>query len=366
MPAHLRAALPEDYKGIMALRTRNGMSEMPEKNWRYIHESNPFRNASGNELETGWTVEAEDGSVVGYLGNIPLVYELAGEPITTAAISNWIVDPEYRNFALLMTRKYLQQPDVDLFLNTTANENAANIFEAMRIARVPVEDCDSCLYWIAGARGFMESALRKLGAPFAKTLSYPGGLVLAAANWFTTRGLRSRSNGAAVQRITDIDERFDEFWRECRTENVLRLRRDSSALTWALTCARRGGRKAWMLATVEDGKISGFGIFLILENADIGLKRMRIMDFQVKHDDKTAAAAIIGEALKICRDEGVHVLEAIGFCPSKRANFVEFGARRRQLPNWRFYYKANTPSLAENLSVSGVWDPCNLDGDGCL
>jgi len=366
MAAHVRPAVPEDYKGIMALRTRNGMLEMPEKNWRYIHESNPFRGAGGSELATGWAVEADDGTIVGYLGNIPLTYELAGESITAAAMSTWIVDSEYRNYALPMTRKYLQQTGVDLFLNTTANQNASNFLEAMRIARVPVEECDICLYWITDPKGFAESALRKLNAPFAKTLSYPGGLVLSAANRLTTGALRSWSAGVTVQQISNIDERFDQFWEERRRENVLRLRRDSSALTWTLTCARRDGRKVWTLATVNGGKISGYGIFLLLENAEIGLKRMRVMDLQVDQGDKKSTAAIIAEAVKICGEEGVQVLEAIGFNSSKRAIFEEFGARRRQLTNWRYYYKAKSPSLAEKLSVTGVWDPCNLDGDGCL
>ena len=366
MAARVRPAMPEDYRGIMALRARNGMLEMPEANWRYIHESNPFRNSGGCDLATGWAVEADDGSIVGYLGNIPLGYELAGEPITAAAMSTWIVDSDYRNFALPMTRKYLQQSGVDLFLNTTANQNASNFLEAMRIARVPVEECDTCFYWITDPTGFAESALRKLNVPCAGALSHPGGLGLAALNRLTTGALRTAAAGAAVERISDIDERFDRFWEERRRENVLRLRRDSSALTWALTCARRDGRQVWTLATADGDRISGYGIFLLLENAEIGLKRMRVMDLQADPGDRKTMAAIVADAIAICRDERVQVLEAIGFNASKRAIFADFGARRRQLTNWRYYYKAKSPALAESLSASEVWDPCNLDGDGCL
>jgi hypothetical protein len=51
------------------------------------------------------------------------------------------VEEEYRGYALLLMNEYFSQENVDLFLNTTVNGNAAECLQHIRlVTRVPVGD----------------------------------------------------------------------------------------------------------------------------------------------------------------------------------------------------------------------------------
>jgi hypothetical protein len=355
----------DDHAQVMALRQRNGMSQLSYGEWCHVHEANPYREMLGRDQDFGWVVEAEDGSLVGMLGNITLPYELDGRIIPTAAMTTWIVESGYRHHVLLLVRRFFEQPGIDLFLNTTANENADRALQAMRMPRFPVEDLDTCLYWITRPRAFTESAFRRQGWPLPYLASLPAGLALSAVDRSRRGWLRRGSTEIEVQEVDRFDEQFDAFWQERRFDSVLRLRRDSGTLNWLSEFARRR-QEVWILTATSSDKLRGYGMFMERDAAEIGLRRMRIMDLQFRDNDLGAATAILAAALRRCRADGIHALETTGFQPVKRRLFTDLGARCRKLPNWRFYYKARHQDLANKLSSSAVWDPCSLDGDGCF
>lgn len=365
MAGRIRPLLLDDHAQVMALRQQNGMSQLSLDEWRHIHETNPYRKELSHDQDLGWVVEAENGSLVGVLGNLPLPYDLEGETIATAAMATWIVEHEYRNHVLSLVRRFFQQPGIDLFLNMTANVSADRAMEAMRMPRVPGEGLDTCLYWVTRPRAFAESVFRRQGWALPHLISMPVGLAFSLVDWPSQGWYRGASGSIEVRLVDRFDEHFDEFWEERRLDRVLRLRRDSKTLSWLFESVRRR-RKVWILVVLSGDKLRGYGLLMQRDRTQFGLRSMRIMDLQFRDDDEDAATAILASALRRCRSDGIHVLETIGFHPRKRRLFTRLGALRRQLPSWRFYYKARHKELANELSSSALWDPCLLDGDGCF
>lgn len=354
----VRPARPDDYAGVETLRRRYEMRPRSREEWQHAHAGSPAAKACEGHNRFGWVVEAPDGAVGGFLGNLLLAYALDGRPLVAAAMTSWVVLPEHRSQSLLLLRAFFAQRGVDLFLNTTANENSGRVLDALRVPRVPVPTCDRCLYWVTGARGFAESALRTRGVPAARILAWP-----AAAAVRLRGGGSSPQDEAGVP--VPIDGRFDAFERASATRTGLRLRRDRDQLAWALEFAVARG-DAWVVAVEAAGDTVGYGIFLRRDRSAIGLSRVRLIDLQLRSADRAVVASVLSAGLRRCRESGVHVLEATGFSPDKHALLAGSGARQRTLSAWPCYYRARAPEVAVRLQDPSAWDPCELDGDGSV
>ena len=75
--------------------------------------------------------------MAGSVLNIPLAYELEGRRLLAAAGRAWVVEEQYRGYAILLLDEFFSQPAVDLFLNTTVNQNAEQAYQTLDSPRVP-------------------------------------------------------------------------------------------------------------------------------------------------------------------------------------------------------------------------------------
>jgi hypothetical protein len=177
---------------------------------------------------------------------------------------------------------------------------------------------------------------------------------------------RSGSRGASIQPLTQFDERFDEFWlRLRRAGEMLRCVRDRPTLEWHFGHALANG-DAWIYVALDGSAISAYSVFVRQDNRAVGLKRVRLADFQSLDGGCMVLKPMISAALTRCRTEGVALLESIGFGARKRAILEAYAPFRRRLPAWRFFYKARDERLHQQLSRPELWDVCSYDGDGSL
>ena len=342
------------------------MPALEFEEWSHIYLASPLLHDLGLAWPIGWLAESDTGAPVGYLGNIPLDYELGARRLVAAATNAWVVDEGHRSASLLLLRAFFRQPAADLFLTTTANWNSGRALEAMRVRRTPVEACDVCLYWITEHRGFFTSALRKKNWRLPPAVTAIGSAGAAGFD-HVQRAIRlpRKPGHVKVEWLSRFDGRFDRFWEMRRRDESLRFTRDRRSLTWLLEPQLRK-HKAWIVTAETGGQMIGYGILLRRDNPDIGLTRMRLVDLQFRDGAADAVAAILSDALARCRRDGIHVVEAVGFNPAKRVQLKALGARQRRLGPWPFYYRARPDFLREALQRGDSWDPCELDGDGCF
>src|SRR5205085_7951576 len=100
------------------------------------------------DLPIGWVLEDENKHISGYLVNIPLIYELERRKLLACTGHSWVVDSQYRSYALLLAEQYFSQEIVDLFVNTTIGPAASQSFAVFQSPPVPVGAWDHSWFWI--------------------------------------------------------------------------------------------------------------------------------------------------------------------------------------------------------------------------
>jgi hypothetical protein len=363
----IREAAFEDYAQIAALQSKYGLETKSQQEWNHLWINNPAYKEYQTSLPIGWVIEGEDGTVVGYLGNIPLFYELDGQRLLASVAHSWVTDVKYRSCSLLLLEQYFSQKTVDLFLNSTVGPLAAESFAVFQSLPAPVGTWNRSAFWITNYQGFLEGWLEMKAYPLAKPISYllSAGLFLKDAS--ARRQVHRQGNREELELCTEVDGRFDIFWEALRKTNshMLMAVRSREALEWHFTYALRQN-KAWILTAGKGRDLSAYAIFRRLDSPRFGLQRMRLVDFQTLDGSADSLGPMLAWAIRKCRRGGIQMLESVGFGPDKENVISKFAPRERKLPSWLYFYKANEKSLADKLSDSRVWNPSQFDGDASL
>ena len=365
----LRESRFEDYAQIFALTAKFQLQTESYAGWTHLWTNNPAYREIQGKFPLGWVLENADGSICGYLGNIPLQYEFEGKRLLAATTRAWVVDTPYRTYSPLLLGTHLNQSNVDLFLHTTVNAQAAPAYDIFQGIRVPVGAWDRTLFWITNEQGFTESFLRKKRWAMAKALSYPLSAGLLLRDQFTRSQFRRNGNNVTVRPCASFDERFGAFWLALRKKksNLLLAVRSREVLEWHFKFALLQNA-AWIYIVEDNSGLAAYAVFLRQDNPEAGLTRVRLADFQCLEQEKAPVllTAMLQAAVDRCRRESIHMLELIGLTPQMEKELERTSPHRRALPNWIYFYKANHPALAERLKNSDVWEPSLFDGDSSL
>jgi hypothetical protein len=278
-----------------------------------------------------------------------------------------VVDAAHRGYGLLILNRFLRQKDVDLLVSTSVSSVSEPFASYLRFSRVPTGTWNKSGFWITNHRGFAQIALKVKRFPSARALARP--LAAALNCWGRWHGWGQVRNPlfGELELCSQFDGRFDEFWEEFQrqNENALLAVRTQEALAWHFREALSQNR-AWILATSVGRRLSSYAIFDRQDSPAIGLKRMRLVDFQAHPGYEGALLSALSRMLKRCWEEGVHILEVDG-CWLNRPGLPRLiPPYRRSMPSWRFYYRARQAKLAEALRDPEVWVPTSFDGDASL
>lgn len=368
-PPKLREARFDDYAQAAALARKFDLDAEEYPAWTNLWTDNPAYREVQGRVPMGWVLETAEGRMAGYLGNIPLMYELEGRQLLAATTRSWVVDSDYRPYSLLLVGTYFQQPNVDLFLPTSVNSQSAMPLSVFQCARAPVGSWDRTLFWITNPQGFSESYFRKKGWAAARALSYPTAFGMSLRDYLRGSRFRNRTRDVAVVSCSDFDHRFDAFWSALRQakSGILLAVRNREVLKWHFKFALLRN-EAWIYTVEDQGRLVAYGVFLRQDRSLVGLKRVCLADFQCLDPEKSSSilVAMLREAYDRCRRESVHMLELVGVTPFLETATSSASPHQRQLPAWMYYYKANDRALSEKLQNAALWEPSIFDGDSSL
>jgi len=361
----LRAATFDDYDQIARLETRYGLHPVSYSEWSHLWLGNPEYRGRAPDWCIGWVLEDTEGQIVATMGNIPLAYELDGKHILAASGRSWAAEPEYRSAALLLLDRVINQPAVDLYLNTTVTAESAGALPAFDCLRVPVGLWDESAFWITQHQGFIESMMTQKKHRLSKTLSYP----LSAASFIKDRVIAKHlgEGDVEVKPCIRFDDQFDDFWEAVRTRQpkVLMAVRTREMLQWHFEHAILQ-QNLWV-ATVVDGRhLAAYAIFDRKDNAGLGLKRVRLVDYQSLDGSAALLPPMLSWALRKCRENGVHMLENVGRWLERGEVIDTLAPYRRKLTTWTYFYRGNNPELASKLQQRYTWAPSLFDGNASL
>ncbi|MGI8744124.1 MAG: hypothetical protein ACR2NN_16430 [Bryobacteraceae bacterium] len=348
----VREASFDDYAPITALGQKYGLKARTPDEWLHLWVNNPeYRSRPGWPI--GWVLENNKGELVGAICNIPLRYEFKGQTLITATGRCWVTEAEYRGYAILLLDEYFNQPNVDLFLNTTVNQHAMEAYKSFDSPRVPKGSWDRSAFWITNYAGFAKSALAaRKSTPL---LTYPLAASLLMKDCLTHCGIRPEVRVSVEQ---GFDERFDVFWSELREKkfDILIGVRTREVLDWHFRYPLQS-RQLYILTASNRDRLIAYAIFYRKDKEEYGLKRVRLVDYQSLDDNPATLASMLACILSTCRKERIHMLEDVGCCLQGVA-----APHRRELPSWLFYYKAKEQQLA----AAAAWQPSLFDGDSSL
>jgi hypothetical protein len=361
----VRPSTVDDYAGVSALWETSAFWEIKQQDYTRRWSDNPFRveRDEDGRVITGWVIESANARIVGTIGNIYLGYELNGQPLLAAEAHASNVLPEHRRSSLSLWARYFAQKPADLLLGTTANSTAGRVYEGFKAKRMPRRDYDQVLYWITGYAGFITSALRRRNRA-AGAIAPLGAPALWLGDLKRRAHRPARDSRLHVHRA--FDPRFDQLWLTVRQRrDVLLAVRSTAALAWHFREAGEQNRLG--IVTLEEGStLAGYAILARRDAPELGLRRYQLADLQVARREARDVDALIRGAIDLCRADRVHVLEAVGFDTFKHEALQRSGVRQRTSPTFPFYYKAQSPVVAEQLARPEFWDPCPYDGDAAF
>jgi hypothetical protein len=362
-----RAATLRDYEGIQFLQQRYaGIKSYDE--WSHKWVNNPVCRRAP-DLPMGWVLEDNQHRIVGSLGSIPFGFELDGRSLIACMPSGWVVEEQHRAYGLLLVERFLSQPGPDLLLCASTNASAEQAVAAY-CAPVPAGRWDHAAFWVTKHWDFVNSALANRRLPFRGLLRYPVWTAMVVRHALRPDGLKAagrRLKGYEVRVCTEFDERFDDFWLATKARNPHRLlaTRSREVLEWHFKhpFARKA---AWLSTVCDGGRLVAYAVFCRKELPDVGLRRVRLMDYQSIDGDTSLLVPLLVEELQRCRREGTSVLESIGWQLEPGGFMAGVAPYSRQLESWQYYYRAEDPVLASVLKDPAVWSPSQYDGDACL
>jgi len=364
----LREARFEDHSEIAALASRFDLHVESLPAWTHLWTHNPACRASQNKVPIGWVLDIGEGSIAGYLGNIPMAYELRGQRFLAATTRAWVVDTPYRSYSPLLLATYFQQRNIDLFLSTTVNPLSEPAYSSFQSSRAPVGAWDRTLFWITNHKGFVASYLRKSNRAMAGPLSYPLSAGLFLRDIIKRSGLQ-KTSGVTALPCAAFDDRFQPFWESLKTKksNILMADRSQEALDWHFRFALQQNR-AWVYTVEGKSGLLAYSVFLRHDFLQVGLTRMRLADFQCIEPEKSLdiLTAMLATAIDRCREESIHMFELVGATSAMEEKLAAYMPHHRSLGSWLFYYKAKHPGLVQDLKNSNAWEPSLFDGDSSL
>jgi hypothetical protein len=367
-PATLREARFSDFKEVAELKGRWGLFPDSLENWERLWSWNPALIQGQVERPIGWVLES-DGRVVGYLGNISLLYHYGSRTLTAVTGSGFAVQPPYRALSLSLIAAFYRQKSVDLFLTTSAIEAVGKMARAFKSDPLPQADYETVLFWVLRPYPFAQGLMKKLRlSPLPSSV----GATLAAFVFATNKILRKPSSrrlssGLIVKEIGvhEIGDGFEALWAEKLNESPrLIADRSPSALRWHFEVPGDQGN-ARVFCCYERGELLGYAVVRSDLTPD-GLRTSIIADMLARQDSPAILRALWAAVYDHANRAGSHILEAEGFPRSIREVFSESKPYRRKLPACPFYYKAADAALHKALSHGKEWYATPFDGDTTL
>lgn len=368
-PAKIREARFSDFPAVAKLKQRGSLNPDSLENWERLWRRNPALQHSNLERPIGWVLEA-DGAVVGYLGNISLLYHYGDRTLTAATAHGLVVDPAYRALGLTLVAAYFRQKSVDLFISTTAIEAVGKIALAFKSSALPQPDYDTALFWVLRPYGFGRALTNKLQVnPTLPRISSVLIAIAVGADKIVRRRWPRQSAMPFTIREIGVDEIGDEFqalWAEKQKEG-LRLLADRSpeALRWHFTIPGDRG-SARVLCCYKGAELAGYAVVRSDTNQENSLRTSIIADLVAKGDDPEIVKVLWAAAYEVAKRERSHVLEVLGFPSGIRQVGLRWNPYRRKYPACPFYYKAADPALQQALADAALWYASPFDGDASL
>lgn len=354
----VRPARFEDYEGIAAVQQANGLTPKSREEWEHLWAGNPALHSLA-DWPIGWVLEDGAAGIVGSIGNLPFLWHLGDKVLVCASGHGWSVRPAYRGYSLLLLRRYLGQPGVDLLITTSPSAAVAALFEKMGWSRVPAGRWDRAALWITGYRAL---ARELAAAAHARALNRGR----TELRFERDAPPPVSAAGRDLCWRETFDSSFDAFWTELRARHprLLWSARNRATLEWHFRFGLAAGRVR-ILTALKGSRLAAYAIFRLRLAAN-GVRVASVADLQMLEPNPALCRALMANAARYCRMQGIALIENAGCCLESEAYLDRSAPYHRSTGTWLYLYKAASASLEADLRDARRWQPTQFDGDAML
>lgn len=365
----LRLAQFSDFEAVREMKGRWGLIPDPFENWERLWRRNPALERAPTDVPIGWVLEAE-GRVVGYLGNIPLLYQYGDRQLLAVTGHGMVVEPIYRTASLALMAPFFRQKFADLYLTTTAIAAVGKIMQIFKAERIPQANYETVLFWVLQPFPFAQAIIDGMDL---KPSLLPIARMVASAAVGTDKTLRRRWPKQAAARfsiteigVSEIGDDFQSLWiAKLKEEPRVLADRSPAVLKWHFeTPGEQGTTRVFCCRVAEE--LRGYMVVRNNSQTENGLRKSIVADALIKDDDPEVIQALFAAAYRHAKDAGSHVLEVLGFPQSIRQVCAQWSPYQRRYPSCPFFFKAAEPVLHRELSNSALWYATPFDGDTTL
>lgn len=347
----MRLVTTADAEAVGRLQREVGFKAHSPAGWRWCFEENPAREAGSPQ---GWVIEGDAG-IEGYLGNIPQAYVWDGRPVRAATCCGYVVRPSARGDSLKLLQAWFKQPEVDLFLSTTANAESEELYRVCK-AEVPADPSfRRGLIWVGSDRAALREHLGVWGglAPVARLARRLTGFAHAPAH--------PRAREVVTRDPRAIDERYDALWALLAGRPGLRLRRDAATLRWLL--ADPDAPPPAVLELAGPDGLEGYAIVARHHPGGGSASQLRLLDLGVRPDREELVAALVRAAVDRARALGAGLLYAPPAGAELAGLLDGLGGEPRERAHDSHFLRSARRAETAALAAPGTWRASGLDGD---
>lgn len=326
---------------------------------------NPARTA---DHVLGWVLQSATGTIVGFIGMLPVRFKVGDSELVGAAGHSWVVHPAHRANSLRLYKQLMAWSEKHLLLFTTSLEPAARINALFGCKRIPVERFTRQAFWLFQPERIAKAALDKSGWTRIASWSERFPLRLAIAGLLRLRFARHRSvrfpcKPMRVESVSEFGPDFDRLWHDNKGDYPITTVRDRGYLAWRHFKLPTPLGRTHVLACRDGGRLHGYvAIQVRRAEADVLASHFTVTDIFYDRHCPDALPNLLNGALDFARSNGCAILEIADVAEDVMRTVEAAHPYRRDSRPWTYWYKAPTEALAQRCADARWW-PAGVDGD---
>jgi hypothetical protein len=316
------------------------------------------------QIPRGWVLE-NDTTLVGFIGNIPVKFQVSGSGRIAVASNSWYVDPSVRGiFSLRLFQEYLKQKGASLFLfKEEDDENVMGILSRYKFEEhiLPLSQKE---YWYILDKKKVDTVIfkflftRKLPkvSELGELYKRIGFLIIA---YLYQKPLIKEEvlleEAYASSLCTSCDDAFSRLWEPHLKSCDITLSRDTKTLNWLYFSSARSYRRVVIQChRLSDKTLAGYMVFDFLRFNMTGAENMMLTDMCIEHDDPRVLASLTSFAIDFGKQNNAVLLTVWANSPETEKYFRSTFTMRKAAHHYRYIRFSDAETMHSGKDTHGT------------
>lgn len=335
----------EDYEALIRYlvsfpgETRD--AEFWRDRFRLWWEDNP---AFSDAFEKGWVLKKR-GDIIGFLGNFPTHFQLAGEPVIANNATTWRVSPDYRKYSLRLLYRQIDYSKETVLFMTTPSETVSRVAQTLKYQSIQRGHQGTSVL-ITNFEKVLAASLFEKGVSrlVAKGLAPVFDLIQKFRHSPSLEG-----GEIEVREIFKADSSFDELWKRTSNRYAHTNIRTAEVINWYCFGSLNFGKK--LFGVYRKDRLLVYAIFA--NYRDEKLNRLQCLDFWGEPGEENAVNCLVHYMREYARKHSIDLIKFQGFSREMSRLFQELGLfktpSRKAYEYFKIKLKLSSPLTEPNL-----------------